>query len=51
MAAAQVYLEIIINMKLSWQPHINNYGDDYDEDSDRPVSVLKEHTVLTDTYV
>ena len=27
------------------------YGDDYDEDSDRPVSVLKEHTVFTDTYV
>ena len=27
------------------------YGDDYDDDSDQPVSILKEHTMFTDTHV
>ncbi|KAI0237173.1 hypothetical protein LSAT2_012340 [Lamellibrachia satsuma] len=31
--------------------HSLAYGDDYDEDSDRPVSILKEHTMFTDTHV
>ncbi|KAK2176706.1 hypothetical protein NP493_644g02027 [Ridgeia piscesae] len=31
--------------------HSLAYGDDYDDDSDQPVSVLKEHTMFTDTHV
>jgi len=31
--------------------HSLAYGDDYDADSDRPISVLKEHTMFTDTHL
>ena len=38
-------------MNISYAICVFQNGDDYEADSDRPVSVLKEHTIFTDTHL